>query len=167
MLKDLCKISFKGFVLIDYFSRTIQERFERYFQAHGGRKRWIDVLQSINQGINDTVHSSIDMAPSDVNRENARELFDYLKKKREKQGRKKTTKFEVGDIVRIPINADMKRKFKKGATANWSKELYQIERIDFGAKVPMFKLLGPQGKLIPRRFYEQELNLVVPFKEIL
>jgi hypothetical protein len=106
------------------------------------------------------------MAPSEVNRENARELFDYLKKKREKQGRKTTTKFEVGDIVRIPINALKKLKFKKGATANWTKALYQITEIIQGNKVPVFKLLGPQGKPIPRRFYEQELNLVIPFKEL-
>ena len=106
------------------------------------------------------------MAPSEVNRENARELFSYLKTKRLKEGRKTKTKFKLGDIVRIPINADLKKKFKKGAAANWSKELYQIERIDFGPRVPMFKLLGPQGKPIPRRFYEQELNLVVPFKEL-
>ena len=106
------------------------------------------------------------MAPNDVNRENARELFNYLQKKREQQGRKNYTKFKVGDIVRIPINAELKKRFKKGATANWTKLLYQIERIDYGSKVPMFKLLGPEGELIPRRYYEQELNLVVPFKEI-
>lgn len=106
------------------------------------------------------------MAPSEVNRENARELFSYLTAKRLKQGRKTKTKFKLGDIVRIPLNADLKKKFKKGAAASWSKELYQIERIDLGPSVPMFKLLGPQGKLIPRRFYEQELNLVVPFKEL-
>ena len=123
-------------------------------------------MQSINQDINDTVHNSIDMAPSEVNRENARELFYYLKQKREKSGRKTKTKFKLGDIVRIPINALLKKKFKKGATANWTKELYQIVRIDLGSKVPMFKLLGPQGKEIPRRFYEQELNLVVPFTEL-
>jgi len=151
---------------VKQFSRTLQERLEKHFQAHGGRRRWISVLQGINQAINDTVHSSIDMAPSEVNRENARELFNYLKAKRLASGRKTSTKFKLGDIVRIPLNADLKKKFKKGATANWSKELYQIERIDFGSNVPMFKLLGPQGKLIPRRFYENELNLVVPFKEI-
>ena len=56
------------------------------------------------------------MAPSSVNRENARLLFDYLKKKREKLGRKTKTKFKIGDIVRIPVNALKKNYFKKGAT---------------------------------------------------
>ena len=106
------------------------------------------------------------MAPSEVNRENARQLFEYLRLKREKLGRKTKTKFKVGDIVRIPINALKKLKFKKGATANWTKELYEIARIDFGPKVPMFKLRGPEKKLIPRRFYEQELNLVIPVNEL-
>ena len=88
-----------------YSSRTLEERLERYFESNGGRKRWTDVLQSINESINATVNSSIDMAPDQVNKGNARELFDYLKQKMNSQRRKSKTKFEVGDLVRIPYKA--------------------------------------------------------------
>ena len=87
-----------------YFSRTLEDRLGRYFAANGGAKRWTNALQSINTAINNTVHSSINMRPCDVDKGNARELFDYLSQLRKRKRRKTTTKFNLGDFVRIPLN---------------------------------------------------------------
>jgi hypothetical protein len=146
-------------------SQTLEARLERYFEAHNGFRRWIHVLQQINNAYNSTVHNAIDMAPKDVTRQNARELFDYVEQKRRSEYKRKTkTRFHIGDMVRIPLR---KKNYRKGAKAKWSKDLYKIVRIYYGTYVPTFLLHNASGGPLLRRYYEQELNLVIPASELI
>lgn len=102
------------------------------------------------------------MPPKSVTRQNASQLFDYLEQKRRNQAQRKTkTKFHIGDLVRIPLNDLGKKKFKKGATPNWSNQLYKIVKIHYGTLVPTFTLHDARGKPQLRRYYENELNFVM------
>ncbi len=135
--------------------------------ANGGVKRWTPYLDSINQAINNTVHSFTNMKPSDVNRSNAAALFDYTEQKRNLYKRKYGTRLGLGDLVRIPIDPSRKnRLIEKGSVAKWTKELYQIVQIEKTQTVLRFYLRGPQGQQLNRRFYENELNLVLPLSEL-
>ena len=141
----------------------MEERLERAFTSQGNVKRWVPILNDINNAINNSVHSSINMKPADVNRGNARMLFEYLESLRSKENRQRKTKFNEGDIVRIP-RKNIKR-FEKGAVAKWSRELYQIHQIHWGSRVPTFTIHNSNGIKADRRYYENELNLVIPFYE--
>ena len=110
------------------------------------------------------MHSATNVKPSDVNRNNARQLFDYLESKRSKQYRQTWSKLHVGDVVRIP-RKNIKR-FEKGFTPKWSTELYQIYQIHHGARVFSFTLINSKGVKLDRRYYEKELNLVMTLSEL-
>lgn len=142
----------------------MEERLELYFASHNNIRRWIHILQDINSAYNNSVHSAIDRTPNSVTRANARELFDYLELKRKYQEKtRKTAKFYIGDLVRLPIDAIPGAKtntFKKGARAKWTKELYEIIKTHYGTFEPTYTVTGPQGQILPRRYYESEINFV-------
>lgn len=106
------------------------------------------------------------MVPNEVTSENAAAVFDYLENRRSKIPRKTTTKFKIGDIVRIPVDPNKKRIFEKGAVANWSKDFYKICRIDFGSSRPTFIVESELGDVLTRPFYEEELNFVMSSVEL-
>jgi hypothetical protein len=164
-LKDSSNIFYRYFVIkYVYFSRTLEDRLGREFLAKGS-KRWIDSLQDTNRQINNSVHSSIHMPPVNVTRRNARDLFDYLEQERSRQSRKTNTKLRLGDVVRIALAADEAIKFYKGFKEKWTRELFQIIQIHQGATVPTFSIVGSDDKPLHRRFYENELNLVIPLSD--
>ena len=123
-------------------------------------------MQDVVRNYNNTVHSSINMAPNQVNRSNASQLFDYLEGKRNKISRKRKSKFGVGDLVRVALNADKKMIFKKAGTPNWSEKLYQIDRVEFGTHVPTYFLTDQAGAPISRRYYEFEILLVSQLSDL-
>ena len=143
----------------------METRFARAFTAQNGVKRWTHILDDVNQAINNSIHSSINMRPSDVNRTNAPQLFDYLESLRSKMKRQTGSRLHLGDLVRKVKDPSMQRIFDKGSVSKWSKELYQIVHINKGARVFTFELEGPNGETLDRRFYENELNLVLPLSE--
>jgi hypothetical protein len=106
------------------------------------------------------------MKPCDVNKGNARELFEYLSQKRKQIRRKSKNRFSLGDLVRIPLNPSKTTDFRKGYSPKWSRAIYQVDEIYFGKLVPMYYIIGPEGKRLPRRYYENELNLVVSFEDL-
>jgi hypothetical protein len=55
---------------VERFNRTLKTRMFRYFTARH-TNRWLDVLQSLIESYNKSIHRSIGMAPNDVTRENS------------------------------------------------------------------------------------------------
>jgi ribosomal protein L21E len=128
-----------------------------------GTKNWTSALQSITNSYNNTYHSSIKMKPNEVTSENAAALFDYLnKKEKEKESRRETTTtLKVGDIVRIAIDPNKKKTFKKGYTPNWTAKFYRIKKINYGNRRPTFIVESENGDVLSRPFYKDELNFVM------
>jgi hypothetical protein len=138
-----------------------------YFSAHDNFRQWTHILQPIVEAYNNSIHHTIEMAPADVTRSNAPQLFDFLEQKRKAKGRNRQNKFEVGDLVRIPVDPDFKNKLgKKGSTPNWTRELFQIDIVEFGTLVPTYFVCDLSGKRIPDRFYEKQINLVTALSEL-
>ena len=148
----------------------MEDRLELYFASHNGIRRWVHILQDINASYNNSVHSAINRTPNSVTRANSRELFDYLELKRKYEERtRKTSKYFIGDLVRIPLDtlpAAKSSTFRKGARAKWTKELYEIFDIHYGTFEPTYSLRGPQGQTLHRRYYEPEINFVKTKDEI-
>jgi len=137
-----------------------------YFTAHDNFRRWTHILPHVVKAYNNSIHHSIEMAPIDVTRANAPQVFDFLEQKRSKNGRNRRNKYNVGDLVRIPIDPDAKNKLgKKGSTPNWTRELFQIYLVEFGSYVPTYFVCDLVGKKIPDRFYEKQINLVTALSE--
>ena len=148
------------------FRKTIQERLERYFHSRNGNRRWIEQLQNTVTQYNNTVHSSIKMKPIDVTPDNEDRLFKEQLARFPRKDRKKP-KFSVGDLVRLPNKEFVKKRsaFKKGARANWSKQIFKIVKAFRGRKYPRYSVANSRGEIRAKRYYEQQLNLVKRFAD--
>jgi hypothetical protein len=106
--------------LVEGFNRTMKTRMYKYFTATKTR-RYVDVLPQLVLGYNNTVHSSIGMAPTNVT------LANVLRVRKKLYGSstsmKRSYKYRVGDHVRI---SKAKRQFKKGYLPNWTEEIFTI-----------------------------------------
>ena len=65
------------------------------------------------------------------------------------------SKFDIGDFVRISI---VKGLFEKGATSNWSSEIYKISNIDKSHDPIMYEIADKEGDKIEGKIYQQELQ---------
>src|SRR6267154_2652894 len=106
--------------LVERFNRTLKTRMWRYF-THSNSLRYVDILSWLVKSYNETVHSSIKMAPFLVTVHNESKL-------RKKTVRSKP-KLTVGDRVRI---SETRRAFNKG---------YLPDRTDPNFDVEYFHLL--------------------------
>ena len=123
----------------------------KYFTANNTR-RYIDVLQDIVDGCNNTVHSSIKMAPSKVHDSDQVHLCQLLYKK----DLPKKYKYEVNSHVRI---SKARRAFKKGYLSNWTEEVFTIVAREKKIR-PVYTLKDYNGEIIEGKFYEEELKQV-------
>ena len=93
--------------------RTIKSRIERYFTFKGNNyKVWIDILDDIVNGYNNTPQSSIGIAPSQVTEKTRDGVF---KKMFPKLGSHVISKLHIGDKVRIVREKTI---FEKGYKSN-------------------------------------------------
>lgn len=142
--------------------RTLKEKLYRYMhEAH--TKRYIDVLQDLVTSYNNTYHSSIKMAPSEVSDKTEGEvlknLYGYMwetdlidEKKTEHK-----LKLKEGDFVRI---SRVKGPFKKGYIGNWTEEIFIVDQAKGRVPKVMYKLKDWGGEKIEGSFYTEEVQLV-------
>ena len=141
--------------IVERFNRTLKTRMYRSFTARGSH-RWVDVLQSLIDGYNDSKHSSIGFKPDEVNKRNEhlvrRILYPKIKKK------KVHTKafFKVGDTVRLKTK---KTTFQKGYEQTFSYEIFEIHEIKDTYPVT-YAIKDYKGEMIQGSFYRRELQLV-------
>ena len=137
--------------IVERFNRTLKTRMYKYFTANNTR-RYIDVLQDLVDGYNNTLHSSIKMAPSKVRDSDQVHLRQLLYKK----DLPKKYKYEVNSHVRI---SKARRTFKKGYLPNWTEEVFTIVAREKKIR-PVYTLKDYNGEIIEGKFYEEELQQV-------
>ena len=107
---------------------------------------YIDKLDDIVDGYNNTYHRTIKMKPVDV-KDNTYINF-------EKEVNNKDPKFKVGDYIRI---SKYKNIFAKGYLPNWSEEVFIISKIE--NTVPWSYVINDlNGEEVIVRFHEKELQ---------
>ena len=154
--------------IVERFNRTMKGRMYKYFTANN-TYRYIDVLQSLVDGYNNTYHRSIKMKPIDVRPEPKfttqirQNLYGKrIKKVRGKEKVKsikppfKKYKYAIGDLVRI---TKARLTFSRGYLPNWSEEIFVVYNRQNFAK-PLYYLRDFNAEEIKGGFYEQELQLV-------
>ena len=119
---------------------------------------YIDILPSIIEKYNNTYHRSIRCSPSDARKSSNYQLvFNalYDNESLNNNSLRPPPKFKIGDQVRI---SKLKKKFEKGYTANWTEEVFTIEKVQ--ATIPYtYKLKDTRNEIIKGTFYEPELQL--------
>ena len=84
--------------VIERAQRTIRDRLHKYF-TYRNTHRYIDVVPQFVQAFNESVHSTIGMAPSKVTDSDV--LAIWKKKNKNRHVRSVRAKFRVGQHVRI------------------------------------------------------------------
>lgn len=134
--------------IAERFIRTFKTNMFREFSARGSYT-WLNLLQTLIDKYNNTVHSTIKMKPKDV-ADNSLLLSTY------RQGDIciKNPKLKTGDFVRVSKH---KTAFKKGYLPNWSTEIFKVDRVR-PTTPATFLLQDLKGNPIVGAFYVQELQ---------
>jgi hypothetical protein len=142
--------------VVERWHRTLLSKLYRYF-THRNTTRYIDILQDLIDSYNNTYHSSIKMAPIEVNHHNESGVLETLLAGR-KVSSKSTPRFKVGDTVRISL-AKL-RIPSKGYKERWSRELFKVAGIR--KTIPItYSIEDYSGEKILGNFYSPELQRTI------
>ena len=112
-------------VVIERFNRTIKHWMYKKFTERGNRI-WIDILPELMDKYNNKVHTSIGFTPKEASDNPKLILEKTNENNNENDNVEEKQKFNVGDRVRI---FKYKKKFEKGVTYKFSKEIFIIKKI--------------------------------------
>ena len=116
--------------------------------------RYLDVLQDVVKGYNDSVHSTTGYAPSSIGED---EVLKILKGE-PKEDEPKEPAFKVNDYVRV---AKTKLTFEKGHETKYSQLLYKISGTRQSGSHFLYSLRDLANRSEPGWFYEKELSKVI------
>lgn len=145
--------------VIERFNRTIKERMFRFFTKQGNH-RYIDILDDLLVGYNNSVHRTIRMKPIDVVPANEKQLFfntygvqsihDIYKEN-------KVPRNDPGENVRVQKEL---LPFRKGYLPKWSEEIFTINRSYAKPNAPTYSLKDKLDRDIVGQFYPEEIQTV-------
>ena len=138
--------------VVERWIRTLKSKMYKYF-THRNTYRWVDVLQRLIDGYNNTYHRSIKMTPNQATDANADVVRANLYPPRET---KPAWKYRVGQKCRISKG---KHVFHKGYREGWSEEIFVV-RHRFPSDPVTYALNDLMGEEITGRFYEDEIQPV-------
>lgn len=138
--------------VVERFNRTLKNKLYRIF-THRGNSKYIDVLQSVLNSYNESVHRSTGLAPSQVTPKLESSIFKKL------YGYVADVKFKfaLGEQVRI---SKAKKTFRRGYLPNWTDEVFTVYK-RYPSMPPTYLLSDLKQNVVDGRFYEEELQKVV------
>lgn len=140
--------------ICERFIRTIKSIIFKYF-SFSKSNRYLDALESILYIYNNRKHSSIGMAPIEVNENNVLKVWTFMNNKKKMHTLNKT-KYNIGDFVRV---SNPKKVFDKGYKPKWTEEIFVIEKCIMSLP-SMYKLRDSNNNQIIGNFYEHEIQKV-------
>ena len=144
-IKLYSRNSSNGVVFAERFNLTLRNLLKRPVFEKGDGK-WIGVLPIITKQYINRVHSLTKLTPIQASlKKNEGFVYTNVLDKREKI----TPKFQLNDLVRT---ADLKKKFSKGDTTNWSYKLYKLTEI-INDTIPTYHIDN-----LPKRYNESLLK---------
>ena len=143
--------------VVERWNRTIKSKMWKYFTKHRTGV-YINVLPELIKTYNNTYHRSIKSTPSDARKpSNYQHVFQslYGDNNLYTASLRAPPKFNLGEQVRI---SKLKKKFEKGYTANWTEEVFIIQKVQ--PTIPYtYKLKDTRDEIVKGTFYEPELEL--------
>ena len=140
--------------VVERFNRTLKTRMWKYFMVKNSRV-YINILQDIIHGYNNSYHRSIGRAPASVSLINLGQVRRKLYWNSWTKLRKKF-KFKLSDQVRI---SKSRRTFKKGYLPSWTREIFTVTKI-IPRVPPVYRLRDYADAEIEGVFYAEELQKV-------
>ena len=144
-------------VIVERFNKSLQNKLYRYMSSRA-TKKYLDVLQDIVESYNATYHSSIGMAPKDVNIANSEYVWHSLYPPPVQRPRK--PRFNIGSFVRIQKKAKL---FRKGYLSGWEPEIYTVVKV-LKTTPYTYQLANENGNKIKKNYYGRELALITNYK---
>lgn len=145
--------------IIERFNRTLKDRMWRYFTSINSRI-YYDQFDKFFKSYNSSLHSSIKMKPSNVNKKNEGQVFMNLYGFEKNKGEIKTDVkilFKKGDFVRV---SKYKHIFSKGYERNWTNEVFEVHKVLLNHSFPVYILIDLMGEEITGSFYAEEIQKV-------
>lgn len=175
--------------IAERFNRTIKEKIYKFLDSNPSNNRYLEVLQDLVDSYNNTHHSSIKMAPAQVNEKTeSKALWNLYHEywtdekdadkdsKNEKKCRsisqtlfKGSTDFKANkrkNIQRLLKLGDTvrlagkKHPFQKAYKGNWTEELFKISKIHRRHPSFVYEVEEADGEPITGVFYRDELQKV-------
>lgn len=138
-------------VVIERLNRTIGNRIRQQLEGKQNKK-WLDLLDKEVREYNHSEHRTIKAKPADVyNGDSEPAPHEFVHGKDFKATR---PKFKVGDRVRI---ARTKGTFERGFDANWTRELFRVQKV-LKTNPVTYKLKDENGEMLEGSFYQSELQ---------
>lgn len=130
--------------VVERLNRTIKNKIYRYMTYRKNYK-YIDVLQDLIKSYNDSVHSSIGIAPTNVTPTIEKTLFA------KQFGYVPLVKytFTLGDQVRISKH---RKTFHRGYQENWTDEVFIVSK-QYPTQPPTYVLTDLDGEPVEGKFY--------------
>ena len=139
--------------IVERFNRTLKTRMYRAFTAQGNH-RYVDILQNLVDGYNNSKHRSIGMSPNEVNINNQnivrKMLFPRVKKRLQR------------NVLKIDQSVRITRKkgvFQKGYEQSFSYEIFKITQVNNTYPVT-YAISDYKGEIVLGSFYREELQVV-------
>ena len=140
--------------IAERFIRTLRGKIESNFILTQSTV-WYDILPQLVHEYNTTKHKTLKMTPEEACQPgNFAKVFKNLYPP-STTGSITKSRFSVGDKVRISINKSL---FTKGATANWSEEIFTIKRIRRDTNPVVYELEDLAGEEVKGGFYNEQLQ---------
>ena len=147
-------------VVIERFNRSLRKLMMKEFVKNNNTV-WYNILPKLIKIYNNRYHSTIKMAPIEVNKNNEKNIRENI------YSYDKTTKiprYKVDDLIRISLKR--RNLFDKpSSNIRWSEELFKIHSIN-RSNVITYKIKDLNGEIIDGIFYEQELQLTKNTSEV-
>ncbi|MDI9312367.1 MAG: DDE-type integrase/transposase/recombinase [Limnohabitans sp.] len=146
--------------VVERLNRTLKSKMWKYFTAKGTRK-WVDVIDKIIQGYNNSFHRSIQCKPIDVTEDNTEQIFKKLygfdNLRELLKSTIKNIDYKIGDKIRIPYD---KNTFHKSYYPLWKDNIYYVSRIKNSYPVKQIKVKDEEGRELKQSFYKHELQKI-------
>ena len=142
--------------------KTLKSKLYRYVVANN-TLRYTDVLQDVVKSYNNTVHSSLGRAPSEVYKGNEGEVrFEQYLRRSKLELKPQRFEFKPGDRVRVVL---IKEKFDREYGQKWSGEVFVIVSRRKRDGIPIYVLKDWNGVPVEGTFYQQQLQKVIVDEE--
>ena len=147
---------------IERFNRTIQTLIAKEAAAAGDNinVHWFKYLdRCLFKYNNVNRHSFTKMTPAEGEREENQAKLALAFTAKHNKIKRERPKFRVGDYVRI---WNYKGKFGRGYQADFSNELFVINKVLTNLRIPRYELTDLTGQVILGNFKNNELRLFIP-----
>lgn len=143
--------------VVERLHRTLKSIIYRYLTANNTR-RYIGQLQRIVSSYNNSVHSSIGLAPAEVQQRHRQLIYQKLYGGEHEQTARHNPKLRLGDPVLLALKHT---KFTRGHQEHWRRRVFYVS--DIKRHYPFrYSLQRENGQAVPGTFYKHQLQRVNP-----